>query len=114
MESLNNFDFNVQVLGWCLYAYLFRQQSELKKYSDVEEVNPSRQGSEDTHLHAVLRVSISQAEHVRLVCSLREKLRRVHQRVAASRCRRVHGLVSGCGENFDTSTNIQFKALANH
>jgi hypothetical protein len=114
VESLNYFDFNLQVLGWRLYAYLLRHQSELKKYSDVEEVNPSRQGSEDTHLHAVLPVSISQAEQVRLAYSLQEKLGRVHRRVAASRCGGVNGLMSGCGENFDTSTNIQFKALTNH
>src|SRR2546421_2262056 len=36
VESLNHFDFNLQVLGWCLYAYFLRHQSELKKYSDVE------------------------------------------------------------------------------
>jgi hypothetical protein len=59
VESLNYFDFNIPVLGWRLYAYLLRHQSELKKYSDVEEVNPSRQGSEGTHLHAALPVSIS-------------------------------------------------------
>jgi hypothetical protein len=86
VESLNYFDFNLQVLDWRLYAYLLRHQSELKKYSDVEEVNPSRQGSEDTHLHAVLPVSISQAEQVRLAYSLQKKLGRVHRRVAASRC----------------------------
>ena len=50
--------------------------------------------SENTHLRAVLPVSISQAK------GLREKLRCVHRRVATSRCGGMAGLVSGCGENF--------------
>jgi hypothetical protein len=55
------------------------------------EIDPA-QGNTTTvfntagHLHAVLPVSISQAEQVHLACSLREKLRSVHQRVATSRC----------------------------
>ena len=69
-------------------------------------------GSEDTHLHVVLPVSISQAEQVRLACFLREKPRCVHWRVATSRCGGMAGLVSGCGENFGMST--QFKALTKH
>jgi hypothetical protein len=64
------------------------------------------EGSEDTHLHAVLSVSISRAEQVRLACFLRKKLRYVHRRVITSYCGEMTGLMSGCGENFGTSTNI--------
>src|ERR1700733_13505343 len=56
VESLNYFDFNLQVLGRRLYAHLLRHQSELK-YSDVEEVNPSRHGSEHAPSRGALSVS---------------------------------------------------------
>jgi hypothetical protein len=70
--------------------------------------------SEDTHLHAVLSVSISRTERVRLACFLRKKLRYVHRRVTTSRYGEMAGLVSGCGENFGTFINTQFKALIKH
>jgi hypothetical protein len=47
-------------------------------------------------------------------CFLREKLKCVYRRVVTSRCGGMAGLVSGCGENFGTSTNTQFKALTKH
>jgi hypothetical protein len=61
-------------------------------------------GSGGTNLHAVLPVSISQAEQVRLDCFLREKLTCDHQQVATSRCGGMAGLVSDCSERTSTST----------
>jgi hypothetical protein len=75
-------------------------------------MNTLETGSEDTHLRAVLPVSISQAVQDYLACSLREKLRCIYTgellRVVAEEG--ADSCSSGCGENF-ASTNIQFKAL---
>src|SRR5271170_6968502 len=49
---------------------------QLRSCSLEPNLTVIREGSEDTHLHAVLPISISQAEQIRLGCSL---LRCVHR-----------------------------------
>jgi hypothetical protein len=60
-------------------------------------------GRKDTHLHAVLPVSTSQAKgFASPALSLRGKLSCIHRRVTNTRrCGEVGGFVSGCDENFD-------------
>jgi hypothetical protein len=77
-----------------------------KKKAEIRKSYTSIWGSEDTHLHAVLSVSISGAEQVRLACFLREKLRCVHRRITTSYYGGITGLMSGYGENFGTFINI--------